>query len=122
MDQDVAKTTVEMAAATVEFMVERGEPWDCAYYRYVETDALWGSNGSFRHGGRVTLFSVSRDGSYLDAMNDVSRQVLEHLGKKRAVLLLTVGVDMTYKLDFEFDDMDRWKISRAEGRTGIPGE
>jgi len=53
-------------------------------------------------------------------MGALSAGLLAEIGKPRAVLLLRAGSDFSHDVKFEYDDLDRWKITKLDGRTGIP--
>jgi len=42
------------------------------------------------------------------------------LGNTEGVFLLTVDSNNAYEINFEYKDMNRWKISKSDGGTGIP--
>lgn len=53
-------------------------------------------------------------------MNAKSAELLKLLGKKRGVLLLSVDSQLNYDVKFEFEDVNRWKITKLNGATGLP--
>ena len=42
------------------------------------------------------------------------------LAKERGVFLITVNANLEYDIKFEWNDLEKWKISKLDGRTGIP--
>ncbi|GAB7126174.1 hypothetical protein JCM19000A_06810 [Silvimonas sp. JCM 19000] len=41
-------------------------------------------------------------------------------GKAEGVFLLVIDSNFDYEIKFEYEDLDRWKISKLGGGTGVP--
>jgi hypothetical protein len=111
---------VELAKRLIELMREIAPDWQAAYYRYQQSPGQTAANGSYVQGADVTLIGAMRHGAFYEAMGALSAGLLAEIGKPRAVLLLRAGSDFSYDVKFEYDDLDRWKITKLDGRTGIP--
>lgn len=111
-------TVVELAKRLIELMREIAPDWQVAYYRYQKGPGETASNGSYVQGTDVTLIGAMRHGAFYNAMASLSADLLA--GKPRAVLLLRASSDFSYDVKFDYDDLDRWTITKLDGRTGIP--
>lgn len=53
-------------------------------------------------------------------MNNLGVNLIHLLGKEQGVFLLTINSDFDYKIDYDFENMERWGISKMNGKAGIP--
>ena len=53
-------------------------------------------------------------------MNAMGCALLSSMNKSRGLFLLEVGNQDDYNIKFEFEDLDRWKISKLNGGSGVP--
>ncbi|MEC4594383.1 MULTISPECIES: hypothetical protein [Nitrospirillum] len=53
-------------------------------------------------------------------MNETGAALLRALGKETGVFLLTVDTGAQYDIRFDWDDLDRWRITKLDGGTGLP--
>jgi len=110
---DLAKELIELA--------HRLEPnWSKAFYRFCFEEHNHGSNASYIGGVDVVIIDPFKNSSFFGSMNAKSVRLLESLGKNQAVFVLTVDSTCNYDIKFEYEDMNRWKISKISGGTGIP--
>ncbi len=63
--------------------------------------------------------AVKNSGFYV-SMDKKGRQLLKLLGKDTGVFVLIIDASFDYKIDFEYEDLSRWRISKLNGGTGIP--
>ncbi|WP_130300844.1 MULTISPECIES: hypothetical protein [unclassified Duganella] len=97
--------------------------WERAYWRFVCADAQYGSNASYSTSSGVTLISTLNEGQLFDNLNDLGRQLWNFesdLSRKFCVCLLVVSSDFDYEIKFEQHDQNKWRITKLDGKSGIP--
>jgi len=121
--EDIAQSSplvVELATHLIQMMQAAYPNWDRAFFRFCMEEFSYGSNGSYISGSSVVLFDPFKSPNFFDRMNAKSAELLKLLGKKRGVLLLSVDSQLNYDVKFEFEDVNRWKITKLNGATGLP--
>ena len=94
--------------------------WNRAFYRFCNEPSHYGSNASYVVGAEATLVDSMRVGNVLREMNEMARKLFALLGKEQGVLLLIVDPPRDFDVKFEYQDLERWKITKLDGATGIP--
>jgi hypothetical protein len=88
------------------------------FFRFCKTEGHYGSNASYTSGDHTTLFDPFKNQRFFESMNAKSVRLVELIGKTRAVILLTADSSFHYKVHFEYEDLERWKISKLNGGNG----
>lgn len=57
--------------------------------------------------------------AFFETANGRARSLLHTFGETQGVALLTVDAAFDYKIDFDWNDLDRWKITKVDGASGI---
>jgi hypothetical protein len=119
------RLTIELAKLLIETMRSMNKPWRRAFVRFKMTDEdNWGCSGSYETSDGVELFSAMRNGKQLfDHVNEIGpllRDATSNSGNKWCIFLLTVESNLTYEIQFEKSDVDRWKITKLDGAIGLP--
>jgi len=122
---EASRLTIELASTFIKTMQSMQEPWMRAFVRFEMTSSTnWGCNGSYETPVGVSLFDPFSDGrDLLAAVNDLGprlRQAASTPEKEILVFLVVIDSDFNYKIDFDSSDVDRWKISKRNGASGIP--
>jgi hypothetical protein len=55
-------------------------------------------------------------------MNDICLELMQEMGKSAGLLLITVHKNFDYKIEFEYENMNKWNIRLLDGGIGIPTE
>lgn len=123
-DQEQTALVMELAKSFMQEMFDTEPDWQKAYYRFsvreYEDFIRSGSSASYVSHGEVTLLGGPEHREFFNYMNDMARELLRLFEKDQAVLLLTIGSNFTYEIQFEYQDLERWQINKMDGRTGIP--
>ncbi len=114
------KLVIELGKSFMQQMSQVEPNWNKAYFRFVAQDIGNGCNASYVHGSEVELLDLRENESFVDEMMEQSNRLAELSGKKKFVMLLSVNSDANYKFHFDYEDLERWKITKQDGRTGIP--
>lgn len=124
MNDRESEVTIELARALIETMQTHVPSWKKAFVRFSATDAQFGSNGSYVTDAGVFLFDPFELQSFFEKFNALGSELRELVSKKNGstfcVLLLTVDSSFEYKIDFENNNSNKWKISKINGASGIP--
>jgi hypothetical protein len=55
-------------------------------------------------------------------MDKISLELFQEMKKAPALLLLTIGKEFEYEIQFEYENMKRWNISLLDGGSGVPSD
>lgn len=111
---------IELAEELMEMVRKIAPAWQKAYFRYYSDEIKFGSNGSYVVDSQVLLIDPFAQNPFFRSMNEKSGQLLGMLDKKSAVLLLEADSESNYDIKFEYENFNRWKITKIGGATGVP--
>jgi hypothetical protein len=117
------KTTPLVAEMAKDFisLVRTIEPgWRKAYLRFSWRNSASEVKGSYVHAGGVDIINVIGHKDFFHPANKKGQDLLVALGKTEGLFLLVVDSSFDYEIKFEYQDMNRWKISKLGGGTGVP--
>lgn len=120
MYETQSEIVIDMAKALIGVVREVAPSWKAAYYRFYADERERGANASYADPAGVVLIWAVRQGDFYKRMEALSVQLFKVLGRERGVLLLSAKADFSYDVKFDFDNLDRWKITKLEGASGIP--
>lgn len=123
MNEKASEIVLEMTKSCIDFVHAVDPQWGTAYLRYYANDTDQGVQGSYEKKGHVVLFPTVGYGDFYDEildLGDALRELLEKEGEKFVVCLLVVDSQFRYKIQFEYKDVEKWAISKMNGRNGIP--
>ena len=72
--------------------------------------------------GDVFIVSALDQDEFFVSMNDICLELMQEMGKSAGLLLITVHKNFDYKIEFEYENMNKWNISLLDGGIGIPTE
>lgn len=106
-------------------MQSKQAPWSRAFIRFkMPVSNTWKVIGSYETPDGVTLFDSLSDGrDIFRIISDIGaklRQAASSPDREVIVILVSVDSNFDYKLDFESQDENRWKITKLENATGLP--
>lgn len=97
-----------------------GSGWQTAYLRFVKFTDGNGICASYRSCDDVELLDVFEHKDFFRKAKSIGAGIFLSKGKRRGVFLLTVNKDLDYEIEFEYDDLEKWQISKEDGASGIP--
>lgn len=118
--EETTPLVIDIAKSYVECLQGIDPNWTKGYLRFFSQQAVSEVKGSYTNGSDVSIVNVLKHKVFFHALNDKGRVLLELLGKKQGVFLLTIDANFSYEIAFEYQEMDRWKISKLDGGSGIP--
>ncbi|QBH01564.1 hypothetical protein [Xanthomonas oryzae] len=120
MNEDSSILVISLASSLVELMHHIDQDWRVAYFRFSSEGSKYGSNGSYVTGSEVKIIDTFENEFFFDQMNFNSINLLGALKKDRGVILLRVESNSSYEVKYEFHDVERWKITKMNGGSGLP--
>jgi hypothetical protein len=117
---NAAPLVVEMVKGLVSILGVSDPCWQKGYLRILLLEDRSRVEGSYTHGSSVDLIEAMQYGDSMQEIAKLGRQLLEALGKGEGLILLEVDSGLQYEIRFEYEDMERWRVDKADGNTGIP--
>ena len=111
---------VDIEKCVVSLMRSTGDDWRKAYLRFSSKDSVSEVKCSYEHGAKVDIINAVKNKDFFRSTIRNGQSLLAALGENEGVFLLTVDSDLKYEIEFEYDNIDRWNITKLDGRTGIP--
>lgn len=111
---------VGLAKALVKLVNEVEPDWRHAYMRVSLRDGVVEAKASYVHASGAELFDVLQHKDFFHSATREGRELMAALGQERGVFLLIVDSNLSYEFKFEHVNMDRWRISKMRGGTGVP--
>ena len=123
MNESASKLVIDLAQLFLEQLPHIASDWTRAFFRFIATDDHYGSSASYVTPQDVMLVSAMKYGGFYDRMNDLGfqlRRETENNGRKFCVFLLVVDAAFNYEIKFEYRDIEKWKITKLDGASGMP--
>jgi hypothetical protein len=120
MSDEQSVIIIELAKEFIGLIRQIEPAWQNAYFRFCSEGIKHGSNGSYVSDGKVVIIDPFKHNAFFKYMNEKAMRILAILGKEQAVLLLVIDSNFNFDLKYEYQNLDRWKITKINGGTGIP--
>jgi hypothetical protein len=121
MSNDVAgPLVIDLAKAFIALVMSIEPMWRKAYLRFETRDSEREIKASLMSESGVQIIDVLEHKDFFHPATTIGQELIQALGKEVGVFLLIVDSSFDYEVKFEYEDMDRWKISKFDGGTGIP--
>ncbi len=123
MNEGSSNLVIEMAKTVVDLVRVIEPNWEKAFFRYESDGSYDSASGSYLKGGDATIFDVLAHRSTFTKLKGCGgklRDALEKDGVKFVVCLLTVDSSFHFDVTYEYEKVDRWKISKTAGGSGLP--
>lgn len=117
---NAAPLVVEMMKGLVSILRASDPNWGKAYLRVLLQVDRAQVCGSYIHESEVDLIDAMQHGKAMQDIAKLGRRLLSAVGKEEGLILLEIESNLQYEIRFEYDDMERWKIDKMEGNTGLP--
>ncbi len=117
---DATPILMDILQSFVSVLGELEPQWQKAYLRVVSSDSSTEVKGSYVHPSGVDIIDVRKCKPFFHSMPDKVEAFLNALEKEEALFLIMVHSNLEYDVKFEFSDMSKWKITKMDGRSGIP--
>lgn len=120
MNEAATAIVVELAREFMRLMRELEPNWSRAYYRFRSEGARYGSNASYVSDADASLIGALKWAGFYERMNAHGVELLEVLGKPQGVFLLIIDSEFNYDIRFEWENLNRWEITKLNGGAGLP--
>ena len=124
MNKKATMIVTDLAKEFIEFVSTISTEWTDGYFRFHSDGENYGSSGSYvESSGRVKLFNPFEQERFFDSMNIKGNELRELVKKNEesfCVMLLIIDSDFNFDVKFEYKEFEKWKISKANGLTGVP--
>jgi hypothetical protein len=118
-----AAMIVELAKEFISVARRIAPAWSRAYWRFESQELRFGSNASVVTPEGVFLIDPLKEKALFETMNSIGRRLWDNeadLKKRFCVCLLRVENTFDYEILFEKEDVSKWRISKLDGKSGIP--
>ncbi|MHB1059892.1 MAG: hypothetical protein ACYC0F_18620 [Rhodanobacter sp.] len=120
MNDEASAVVVDLAKEFIELVRSLDSSWTKGYYRFRAEELRYGSNASYVGASGVVLVGAIKHGPFYESMNEKGANLLRLLGKEKGVFLLSADSKFDYDIKFEWDNLQRWEITKTNGRSGVP--
>ena len=110
---------IELARHALSWLQQKAPGWRAGYLRLRHEEGATDARASYATESQVELVSAVGD-PFLRTAGAIGARLVAALGKERGVVLLVVKHDFSYEIRFDWDDPDRWMITKLGGATGLP--
>lgn len=111
---------IDIAKSFIKLMQEIEPKWNKAYLRFCSQELVCETKGSYVCGAEIKIINALSYKYFFHSINEKGQELLAFLGKMQGIFLLTIDSNFEYKIVFEYQNLNRWKISKLNGGTGIP--
>ncbi|MGN6653665.1 hypothetical protein [Trinickia sp.] len=124
MNDQATALIVELAKHVVDYMRTTFPAWHEVYVRIdTPSDSQRGARVSYVDANGVTLIDVMEHRALIAGIIDIAPQLRESLannGRKFCVGLFRANARLDYHFDFEWNDPNKWAMTKLRGGTGLP--
>lgn len=113
---------IQLAKNFIEEIITLEPKFERAFYRFYVEDHMHESCSSYTVPNDVFIVSALDQHEFFDLMDDICLKIMQEMEKSPVLLLLTIDKSFDYKIQFEYENMEKWNISLMDGGTGIPTE
>ena len=126
MNEQAAELVVEIAKDFADFVTRSGDEWSRGFARFHHCGSSYGATSSYVDtSGRSWILGGKDDGGFYRRFKENGVRLRELLAiddRRFLVFLLTVDSHFDYDIAFEYDNPDRWQITKLDGGAGVPAE
>lgn len=124
MNDQATALVVDLARHVVGYMRTAFPAWHEVYVRIdAPTDSQRGARVSYVDGNGVTIIDVMAHKEFIAGIIDIAPPLRESLAnneRKFCVALFRANSRLDYHIDFEWNDLGKWAITKLRGATGLP--
>ena len=123
---ETEKFIIDIAKQFLEFTFEFAVNWDEAFLRFSGNEDHNRLKCIYRSGNEATFFGFDKTSlsEFLDSVGELfielQKEITAQQGKEFCVCLLSVNSECDYHFYYEYEDTEKWKISKMDGQSGIP--
>ena len=111
---------IDAVKSFISLVREIAPDWQKAYLRFSEWDSVSESKASYVHSTGVEIIDVLKHKEFFQSISRDGQNLLTALGKPEGIFLLSIDSDYNYEIKFEYENQEKWRISKLGAGTGIP--
>ena len=111
---------IDKVKGFVSLLREIAPDWQKAYLRFSEWNSVSETKASYVHPDGIEIIDVLKHKEFFQSTSRSGEELLAALGKAEGIFLLVVDSKLDYEIKFEYQDPDKWRISKLGGGTGAP--
>lgn len=126
MNEEADELVLKIAKRFIEYASVLTSSWDEAFLRFEGDEEASQLSSIYRIGDRSSFFEADDDAEFDFTINidkdfvSLQRLIQEISGKSFLVCLLRVDSNFDFNLYYEFENSEKWRISKRGGASGIP--
>ncbi|GEM_PF-4557858 len=123
LNQRASALILEMSHLLFDLAPQADKDWRDAFYRFQCNDSGKASSAGCSGSAGPRRIDIAAGPQALHAMNTMDEKaeaLIKLFGKTHGVLLLRVAADARYKVDFDWDDFERWPVADDGSISGVP--
>ncbi|MDR3428742.1 hypothetical protein [Silvimonas sp.] len=120
VNDEATPLVIDIARSFISLVREIEPSWRKAYLRFCLRDSVSEAKGSYVHESGVDIIDVVKHKDFFHPVAQKGQDLLAALGKTEGVFLLVTDSSFDYEIKFEYQDLNRWRISKLGGGTGVP--
>jgi hypothetical protein len=117
--EESASLAIDIAKSFMQRLNGIEPKWEKGYLRYEYHDFVGEGKGTYVCKNKVEFIGLANE-DFIRQLHTQAQKFLESLDKPQRLFLLIVNSNKEYEFKFENKNMNRWKISKMDGGTGIP--
>jgi len=120
--KDNTALTVELVAAFAKEVAAIDRAWQRAFLRIAKSTGVIEAKASYLGPTGTNIVNVLEHKVFFHWVPEIAERLFETLEATRPVrvALVVLSSDLSYELIYEYDDPNRWAISKLNGGTGVP--
>ena len=119
-----AELSIALAKALISALQAGVTGWRRAYVRFQASDGFSEVKGSYVTPEGVSIFNVVKYKPLFAQLRQFGLELRDDLARSGArkfcLFLLQVDSSFQWKIDYEWNDPTRWKITKMDGGSGLP--
>lgn len=115
-----SEIVIDLAKRFILEMQISSASWEHGFFRFEADGLKMGASASYQDKDGVFILGALRKKDFFDEMNLKGERLFQEIGKDKGVFILRVDSNFDYKIDFDFENSNRWKITKIDGNSGIP--
>ncbi|HEX7642813.1 MAG TPA: hypothetical protein VF472_11460 [Burkholderiaceae bacterium] len=120
LNERASATILELSQELFALVPQLAADWDKGYYRYCCAADGNTAAASCRSGTGHVPVDAAAHPDFFRSMDEKAGVLIRLFGKSQGVLLLIVGADASYKVDFDWEDLGRWQIADDGNVADLP--
>ena len=110
---------IELARHAMTWLQAKAPGWKAGYVRVHQEPGSTNARASYATQDDVHLISAVGD-PFVRAAGEIGARLIAAMDKERGIALLIVTSDFNYEVKFEWNDLERWMITKMNGASGRP--